>query len=256
MASPELPCTASALVAGLVDGPVRPLRAVVRTRVSVHYETGDRQVPWLCLCTPDAVRLPHAVVVAALPPLGDRAEIGQAGAGRLVAGATTYRARRWWDPPRPTGLTNPRPETLRLATRLLASSRDACLGLDARWPTVLDPERLLGAGRGLTPRGDDLLAGVLVAAAATADPRSRGWRAGVRRASRSRSTTAVSAAMLHWALEGYATPQLARFVTAVCTDADVESALSDLVAVGHSSGAALAAGVLRVWDTSPLEGAA
>jgi hypothetical protein len=265
--APELPCTASALVADLVDGPVIRLREVLRTRVSVHYETGDLRVPWLCLCTPEAVRLPHAVVVATLPranPAGGSDDAGRAGEHRLEAGGTTYRVRRWWTPPRPTGLTNPRPDTLTQAAGLLAAprnpaldrARDAVLGLDAPWTSALDPERLVGVGPGLTPCGDDLLAGVLVAAAATADPRVRGWRVGVRRALRSRSTTAVSAAMLHWALAGYATPQLARFVTAACTGADVDNALSDLLAVGHSSGTALAAGALRVWSTSPLEGAA
>jgi hypothetical protein len=51
------PAAASVLVAGLLDEDTR-LVEVARTRLSVHYETGRDDVPVLCLCNPDAVRLP------------------------------------------------------------------------------------------------------------------------------------------------------------------------------------------------------
>ena len=83
-------------------------------------------------------------------------------------------------------------------------------------PSVLRPELLVGAGPGLTPAGDDVLAGALVAAHATGDPRLEALRAGTRAALRTRGTTAVSRGLLTHALDGWATPELAAFVTAVC----------------------------------------
>jgi hypothetical protein len=62
--------------------------------------------------------------------------------------------------------------------------------------------------------------------------------------------------MLHHALDGYATPELARFLTALCRGGDVGAARADLLAVGHSSGAALLVGVLHTLTTYELEGAA
>ena len=49
--------------------------------------------------------------------------------------------------------------------------------------------------------------------------------------------------MPHHAADGYATPQLAGFVTAVCTGRDVGTATQRLLAVGHSS-------VPRCWPAS------
>jgi hypothetical protein len=120
----------------------------------------------------------------------------------------------------------------------------------------LDPARLVGAGAGLTPAGDDLLAGALVAAHATADPRLPAWRRGTRAALRTQTTTAVSRVQLQAALDGYATPQLAGFVEALCRGTGVTAATAALLAVGHSSGAALWHGVQHTFRTRPLRTAA
>jgi hypothetical protein len=118
------------------------------------------------------------------------------------------------------------------------------------------PHDLLGSGPGLTPSGDDVLAGLLVAAHAVADPRLATWQAQTRAALRERTTTAVSRGLLTHALDGWATPELAGFVTAACAG-DLTAALPTLLAVGHTSGAALAAGALHVLGTSSaLRGAA
>ncbi len=122
---------------------------------------------------------------------------------------------------------------------------------------MLRPHDLVGAGPGLTPRGDDLLAGLLVAAHATGDPRLAGWQQATRDALSVRRTTAVSRGLLHHALDGWATPELAAFLVAVC-GGDPARAATRLLAVGHSSGAALAAGALHVLNSTPpaLGGAA
>ncbi len=232
-----VPAAASGLLADLL-GSDRPLVEVARTRLSVHYETGRTDVPVLCLCDPGAVRLPNAVLTPVLPsgPLAVRA-------GSLVSREATWRVTRWWQPPRPRGLAPP-PSAVTLP------------GVDV--PRVLRPHDLVGAGPGLTPSGDDLLAGLLVAAHATGDARLPGWQAGTRDALAVRRTTAVSRGLLHHALDGWATPELAAFLVAVCGGEDPAGASARLLAVGHSSGAALAAGALHVLNSTPtaLGGAA
>jgi hypothetical protein len=241
----EIPCAASTLALALLDSPPREVVEVARTRISVHYETGHPGLPILCLCTADAVRLPHAVVTAALPP----ARL-VAGSGGLRAAGRGWRVNRWWQPPAPRGL--PAPHDVPGASVELSA---AALPLHRRpRPTYdgLDPARLVGAGAGLTPAGDDLLAGALVAAHATADPRLSGWRRATRAALATRTTTAVSRGVLHAALDGYATPQLAALIEAVCRGSRVAEATEALLAVGHSSGAARWHGVHHPFCTRLL----
>lgn len=210
-------CAASTLVAGVLG---RDLVELVRTPVSVHYATGDPAVPVLCVATPAAVRLPNSALVAELPP-----------------GSPELTVRRWWRPDRPTGLTPPPSAAL---SGLAEASYDE-----------LSPAALVGSGPGLTPRGDDVLAGALVAAHATDDPRLPGWRRETGRALRTCRTTAVSHALLTHAMDGYAVPQLAALLTTLCTDRDPGSALDRLRAVGHTSGQALLDGVVHALSTSP-----
>lgn len=231
-----VPAAASALLSGLL-GSDAPLVEVARTRLSVHYETGRPDVPVLCVCDPRAVRLPNAVLTPVLPtgPLVVRA-------GALVSADATWRVTRWWQPARPRGLAPP-------------SAAVSLPGVDV--PLALSPHDLVGAGPGLTPSGDDVLAGLLVAAHATADDRLLSWQAATRDALSVRRTTVVSRGLLHHALDGWAIPELADFLVAAC-DGDPADAGARLLAVGHSSGAALASGALHVLNSSPpaLGGAA
>lgn len=222
-----LSCAASTLVADVL-GSAPTWVEEARTPVSVHLRTGHEAVPVVCVGTPEAIRLPYGVVVAALPDAH----------GPLPR----LRPTRWWTPPRPLHLVAPPPT--RLAPWLRA-------GLD-----VLEPHALVGHGAGLTPAGDDVLAGALVAAAAVDDPRAAGWKAATRAALVTRRTTAVSVGMLHAALDGFATPQLADVITALCGAGDATAPVERLLAVGHSSGRALLDGVLHVLGTQAYEGAA
>jgi hypothetical protein len=115
---------------------------------------------------------------------------------------------------------------------------------------------LLGRGAGLTPDGDDVLAGLLVAASALGDPRLPAWRAATRAAMATRRTTAVSVGMLHAALDGWAAPPLAEALRALCGPDDPTPAVDALLAVGSSSGRSLLDGVLYVLASGTVEGAA
>jgi Protein of unknown function (DUF2877) len=100
---------------------------------------------------------------------------------------------------------------------------------------------LLGRGDGLTPSGDDVIAGWLVARHATG--RSPGRIADVVRSHASTRTTALSASLLRRAVAGETIPQGRDLLVALHAGAGVDAALEALVAVGHTSGAALAVGI-------------
>ena len=247
------PAAASTLLAPLLDGPPRALVEVARTRLAVHYETGDPALPVVCVLGPGAVRLPHAVLTSTLPGHG----LLRLEGGMLVSAASTWRVSRWWQPSRPAGSAPPPdPDRTAAAQRLVAAARAP--GDPALRPTydALDPRLLVGRGPGLTPSGDDVLAGALVTAHATADRRLAGWRAGTRAVLAAGRTTAVSRGMLVAALDGWACPELAGYVDALRGRGDLAGATDRLLAVGHSSGAALAHGVLHTLTTRELRGAA
>ena len=237
MSLPTVPLAASSLLAEVFDSPAEDavlLLEVARTTVSVHYDTGRDVVPVLCICTPAAVRLPNAAVSSTLPT----GEGLVAYDGRLHGPTATWKVARWWQPPRPRGLSRP------------TSNPTPSSGVD------LDPAALVGRGPGLTPEGDDVVAGALVAAHATDDPRLVSWRAATRRALATHGTTAVSRGLLQHAMDGYATVELADYLEALCNGRDARVAERRLLAVGHSSGAALAAGARHTLFTQPLRGAA
>ena len=100
--------------------------------------------------------------------------------------------------------------------------------------------RLLGRGGGLTPAGDDMLAGFLVAAHAYGFPAPaiRGL------AMSSVRTTRLSAALLRYAARGESVPELRTFLTALGSGRDLGTATDELLQIGHSSGTSLAIGAL------------
>ena len=227
--TPVLRGAASTLLGPLAGRRRLRLTEVARTRVSVHYETGVPAVPVLCVALPEAVRLPATLLTSRLPD-----------ASALVEPAASISVTRWWRPARPARLAVPGPAVL---DRLPRSTY-----------ATLDPLGLVGRGEGLTPQGDDLLAAALVTARAAGDPRLPGWCARTRLALATRRTTAVSRGLLHHALDGWATPELADLLAALGgADADaVDRAVARLLAVGRTSGASLLDGVVLTLTTRHL----
>jgi hypothetical protein len=191
---------------------------------------------------PAAVRVPGSLVVppgvvAALRPGGGLL----VGGGGVVAVDGRLAVRRWWDSTVPRVRQAPAsalvaaapgvPDAVSSGARVL---RDALGGEGAVAGAV---RGLVGLGPGLTPAGDDVVAGALVALVAAGDLERAGAVLDGVRACRQR-TTALSAALLDHAGAGRAVPQLARYLHAPW-DPD---ALAALLAVGGSSGAALALG--------------
>lgn len=120
--------------------------------------------------------------------------------------------------------------------------------------TLGDPgavPHLLGLGEGLTPLGDDVLTGWLVATRAVgadAEPVA----AVVARLSH--RTTALSAALLADAIAGECLPELRRLLLSLRAGREVADAVAALAAVGHTSGSGLLLGVHLALPPQPTRG--
>jgi Protein of unknown function (DUF2877) len=233
----------------LFAGPVRSGRVLAASGIA-SYVSIDGSL--LGLLHPDAVRLPIAVCVqnGALPTQGASVEIGD---GVVASDGHAWRPARWW---------NPRPHVdvdalLAHAGVLLdvvcAEPADS-FGLpldDARTVAASladgDPVAALcviGLGPGLTPSGDDVVAGAF-AVLAIAGRLDGSVRDAVETAARTR-TTALSSALVAAAGRGEMIPQAARLVTSVAAGDPgerVASVARALFAVGSTSGHDLAAGM-------------
>jgi hypothetical protein len=182
------------------------------------------------------LQLPCAVLLGATPATGPLAGVSpgddaSTGPGGLRLGPLTVEVARWWKPAAPRG------------ARPLGPAHEAP-GLTA---AVLD---LLGRGPGLTPAGDDLLAGLLVGLAGRPDLRDP--LAGAVLAEAPLRTTWLSAELLAYAAQGRAAPAVVAVADALAGYGDDDAlprALPALLAVGHTSGAALARGLLLAADT-------
>lgn len=217
------PIRVQARLAAAADGP----RPVLHAGASALYVDLDG---WcLGIVSASATRVPCALW-SRLPDLSRLAGRTVVVAdGALTVGGEAVRIGRVVDPraPRPG-----RHEDLRSAPEILLTS-DRELPTDGR----LTPEHvddLVGRGPGLTPLGDDVLAGWLATRAALGRPDPT-VTAAVRR--RLDATTLLSATLLDCAIRGEVLPQLGAWLadpTATRTDA--------LLAVGATSGAGLHAG--------------
>ncbi len=186
------------------------------------------------------LRLPCSVLLGPVHPTHDvfagvqPGDEAAAGDGSLRLGALTVRVVRWWRPAAPRG-GQPR----------AYAAADHPPG---RWDDLARP--LLGLGPGLTPAGDDLLAGLLVGLAGRPDLRDP-LAAAVSRLAPGR-TTWLSAELLRLAADGLAAPAVVAVADALTghgPDDALAAALPALLAVGHTSGAALARGLLLAAET-------
>ena len=292
--APVMPGAGSTGIAALFDGPPRPGRVlgVFPSAVYVVCQAQEQMgTGVVAVVTVDGVRLPNAMVVAApaaaRPFAGVRAgHEAWVGGGAVVAGPLPVAARRWWDPRprlRPADAAVVRRRVARLAASA-AGSRDsgalpdaaiaplraALARLDAG-AVVEAAGRLVGFGPGLTPGGDDVLAGALaglrlvgeavargtgarpagLVGEAVAPPRARRPTAqladdlavAVDALAGEGRTTALSAALLVHAGRGEVATPAADVLVALTGGGDLDRAVAALVRVGHTSGVELARGI-------------
>lgn len=242
-----LPGTASTAVRDLLSGSPRAGRVVGMHPACVYVIAGSELV---ALETADALGLPCAVRVGldrSAAPFADvrREDTALVGAGQLVAGPLTVSVARWSDPRRPRPALSPELHLTRADTLARLLGAHPC-PVDAEATT----DDLVGLGPGLTPAGDDVLAGLLVGLHHHEELRAP-LAADVDRLAAGRTTT-LSAELLRHAADGLAMPAVVAVADGLAgygSDRGLEAAVGRLVAVGHSSGTALAHGLLRAART-------
>lgn len=268
---PRVPVAASGLLAEVLGGPPVDALVVASGRLAAYLthpaRGGDRVVAVVsrrATCPASGLVLPDHRAPVDLLPVGARVRLGGGGlrapSHRLVVG-------RWFLPsPAPRRgspdrealgraraalAERPVPAEIELARRDGARAAEELLrGDDARAAELL--VGLLGRGPGLTPTGDDVVAGFLLACRAVLeaerlDPLARTVLAGARLA-----TTVVSRGMLADAAAGWCPDVVARGLAGLLAPrpAGADAALADLLRVGSTSGADLLGGAAAVLEAS------
>jgi hypothetical protein len=244
-----------AWVRDLIARPVRLVDVLGRFATALYLRLAGGEV--IALLSSDAVRLPIGLILPTSSrefPLTCLSGTVGVGSGAVQIGSWSCRVSRLVSLRAPAALTPDRDACEHLRYRLAeCESADPYLRLPA---AVLDdahsPElaadlvrRLLGVGPGLTPAGDDVLAGLLVGLwsfGQRTEPLRLAVLAGL-----AAGTTDLSAALLRCAARGESIPQvnqLLRTVSGSAWQGRLDHAMDDLVRVGHTSGTALATGVL------------
>jgi Protein of unknown function (DUF2877) len=243
---------ASVLLRDLLAGPARPAKVLAASPAATYLDAGGQV---LAIVTAGGVRLPCAVMLAAggrlpAPRSGSRLAVGRGAV--CDDGRELVVVRRWFDPRvRLAGVDGRAVAHFAHVVRS-RGSLDALLPRDAvellaagltSGDAAGGVSRLLGRGTGLTPAGDDLVAGALATLRALASPAADHLGAVVR-ALAPAATTRLSAALLEAADAGALVPEAAGVLRALAGGGDVGAAADRLVALGHTSGWHLAAGLL------------
>jgi hypothetical protein len=275
----RLYAASSTALRGPLSQPAQPAECLGSCDSAVYFRVGRSVVAVLAS---DAVRLPCALVLpstsAELPltslPVAGEARIGDgrvewAGPGGSAGTAGTVNtvnvvASREWAPAR-ARRTPPDPAAL-AALAAAVGARD--LGIDTDLTRDLSAPGaaggLLGCGPGLTPSGDDVLAGFMLGSLAFGCS-TPGAFVAVRELAWS-TTTLLSAQLLDHAAQGECIPEVAAVVAGLGMIAlgsaglggaeSLPEATQRLFAVGHTSGAALALGLVRAGERSLARAAA
>lgn len=253
-------------VAGLASVAVHGLVTVPRTAKVLG--TSEYAV-WLLventvvvISTRDATRLPNGIEIAASAADDPFASVVhgasvEMGRGRVMLQDLAVGVSRWWDPRPalpPTTVAQLEAAIAGLpATVPEVDAESLSAALDLASPTALlaAAKPLIGKGAGLTPAADDYVAGALAGTRLLSEALNhRSGTAMLDRAARPVAklaharTTTFSAALIQHALRGQVAAPAGALLRALAGRGNVAAAHAKLVEVGHSSGPALAAGVV------------
>jgi hypothetical protein len=270
-----VPAAASTGVAALLRGPVRRARVLASTPTGVYLHVpGERDGDVVGVLTSDAVRMPLGCVLrrpSTGRPLVAPTATAEVGGGRVVVGDLVVSAAAWWDPrPRlPSARPALLPEGVRqLRTTLygdgvphsafglpglptgpggpLAALRGAVrrADLDAALRTAT---RLIGVGPGLTPAGDDVMAGTVAGLVLLGHPAAPRFAAGVNALAACR-TTELSRAVLRHAAAGRVSSEYAAVLHALVGERPLAPAVDALLTSGSTGSRATALGLCTAID--------
>lgn len=261
----RIPGASSTAICAVTAGAPQTAQWLGAVDAALYFATTGARPTVFAVLSQDAVRLPCGLALATtkaelpltrIAPVRDVRDRENAVVGNdRIAwagpdGPVTIIAARQWSPLR----VHPGvPETAALA-ELRALLAPCELGLEQHRLDQLAGQAdttavagLLGRGPGLTPSGDDVLAGYLLAAGAFGLEIEQVRRAVAARAPQ--ATSALSAQLLRHAARGEAVRELIE-LTATLThpDAMLTAVAARLLQVGHTSGAALAWGALLAGE--------
>jgi Protein of unknown function (DUF2877) len=261
----------SPLARTVVTGPWQRGLVLARFPTALYLAVGAHQQVLPVLAS-DALMLPTAVRLSAV---GSKLSWGVEPGDTVAIGRSEIRLPGWrirlvreWRPARVRALQNvAEPERLSALADMLschvrtpglmdqatAVCRAARSGDDAE--VRRGTRQMLGAGQGLTPSGDDVLCAVLLVLCGVGDPAPIALL-GATVQDRWTATTSLSASLLDAARRGYSVPDVAALVDCALRGdlAGAREALPSTLAIGHSSGADLVAGLagsLRALADSP-----
>ncbi|MCA0143417.1 DUF2877 domain-containing protein [Blastococcus sp. LR1] len=273
-----VPAAASTGVAALLRGPVRQARVLLSSPTAVYLQVvGERATGDVVgILTSDATRLPLGCVLfrpgngrplVALAA-GARAEVG---GGRIVVGDLVVSAAAWWDPrPRlPGGRPALLPEGVRQLRNTLygegvphssftlpglptgpggplAALRGAVRRADLE-AALRTATRLIGSGPGVTPAGDDVMAGTVAGLVLLGHPAAERFAAGVCSLAAGR-TSELSAALLRHAAAGRVSAEYAAVLRGLVGERPLAPAVDRLLDGGATSGRATALGLCTAID--------
>ncbi len=222
----------SILCRALLTGPQTALTTAYRGR-DAWLLTCVESPLGVSLLSPGAVLLPQSIVMPALPAGRCRVSIGD---GALWYDDVRVTISRWFTPAR----------AVRGALRRHGTETAVAAGVVEGWRDHL------GEGPGLTPYGDDEICGAMLGLIATDHPDADRLATEILASELDARTTPVSAALLRCAADGWCIPEVERLLVALETGVGATVAVDGLLAVGHSSGHGLLAGLASVLDLSPL----
>lgn len=269
---PPVAGAASLGLRGTLDGPGRPARVIAVFPSAVYVQLHSAPEPQvLGLVSSDAARLPNSIVIAATSrdrPFKGLREGASAWVGDecVAVGALRVRNRRWWDPSPPLGPISRARLAQGLRFLAAAVAHQPC-GLDGHpgpprlaghcaagdlASAVEVADQIVGLGPGLTPSGDDILAGLVVSLRLVGRALRHGesavwlagWLSAAVTAHADTRTTSLAASLLHCAARGQASGEVGAVLRAVAGHEPPYTAVQRLLALGHTSGADLAWGVL------------
>ena len=257
------PAWASTAVSELVCGRHQEATVLACTAVASYLSVPEPGscTPVVAILAKGAVRLPIGVSILTgeLPEAGSTVAIGD---GAIATRHHIWRPARWWDP-RPHLVAGGLFENGSELVSVLESEPGASFGIAlaeairvgdalARGNSE-EALALIGFGPGLTPAGDDVVAGAL-ATLGLGGRLDDGLR-GTIDAHASTRTTALSAALLAAAGKGQVIPQAATLLSVISAGPSVDqlrSAAAELFGVGATSGHDLCAGIAGVLASSAL----